>query len=107
MFLWNLLDVISYNFLAQLSKFSFRVTSWALLFNSKHFRDFPEVSLFPKILKQLVGQLEHSIHGDKNLVPFQLWIREAMRKPEKVFLYFVQDWTYFLEHLRATDSAQS
>ena len=33
-----------YKFLAQLLKFSFRVASWALSFNSKHFWDFPEMS---------------------------------------------------------------
>ena len=79
-FLWNAFEVIFYNFLAQLSKFSFRVASWTLLFNSKHFRDFPEISQFPKILRQLVGQLGLSICGDNNLVPFQLWLREPLPK---------------------------
>ena len=57
------------------------------------------------MLRQLVGQLEHSIYGDNNLVPFWLWLREALPKLEKVFLCFAQDWTYFLENLQATDSA--
>ena len=83
------------------------MATWALPFNSKHFWDFPEISLFPKILRQPVGQLEHSIYGDNNLVSFQLLLKEALSKPEKVSLCFVQDWAYFLEHIGTTDSAQS
>ena len=33
------------NILAQLSKFSFQLASWALGFNSKHIRDFEELFL--------------------------------------------------------------
>ena len=53
---------------------------------------------FPNFLRckalvvwQLVGQLGKSIYGDSNLVLFQLWLREAKPKPEKVYLCFVQD----------------
>ena len=45
----------------------------------------------PKILRQILEQLGHSIFGENNLVPFQLWLREAWPKPEKVSLCFVQD----------------
>ena len=38
------------NFLAQLSKFIFCVAGWVLSINSKHFKDFLEISYFSKIL---------------------------------------------------------
>ena len=38
-------------------------------------------------------KFEHPIEGDSNLFPFQLWLRKAMPKPEKVSLCFVQDCT--------------
>ena len=34
-------------------------------------------------MRQIVGQLEHSIYGHNNLVLLQLLWREAMPKPEK------------------------
>ena len=37
----------------------------------------------------------HPIYGYSDLIPFQFWLREAMPKPEKVSLRFVQDRTFF------------
>ena len=42
-----------------------------------------------------MDQLGHSIYGNNNLVPILLWLMEAMPKPEKVSVYFVQDCTFF------------
>ena len=53
-----------------------------------------------------MGQFGHSIYSDNNLVPFQVWLREAMPKPEKVSICFAQDLP-FLEHFRTTGSAHS
>ena len=44
-FLRNGLEVIFYNFLAQLTKFPFQVFSRALPLNYKQFRNLPEISL--------------------------------------------------------------
>ena len=46
-------------------------------------------------LRQVVGLLDHSIYGDNNLILFQLWPRESLPKPEKDFLRFDQDSSYF------------
>lgn len=50
-FLWNVLQVIFYKFLAELPKFPFWVADWALRFNYKQFRDSSEISYFPKVLR--------------------------------------------------------
>ena len=52
------------NFLAYLWKFGF--FGWGLAINSKLFRDFLEISLFP--VRQFVRQLVHSSFGNNNLV---------------------------------------
>ena len=44
------IECFTADFQAQLSKFSFCVAGWVLAFNSKYFRGFLEMTLFPKIL---------------------------------------------------------
>ena len=58
-------------------------------------------------MRQLNVQLERSIYSDKNLVLFWLLWREAIPKPEKVSISFVQDYNFFLEHLQTTVSEMS
>ena len=86
-FLWHVLEANFNCYVVQLSNFSIRVAGWSLHFNSKHFRDFPKISKFPKILKQLVGQPGHSIYGDNNLIQLQLWLWNTWPKPGQVSLF--------------------
>ena len=60
------------DFLAQMPKFAFRVVGCVFVIKSKHFRDFPDISLDPKseVVWQLVRQLLHPLSGDNNVVPF-------------------------------------
>ena len=61
------------------------------------FRNTPLPHLFrveTLVVRQLMEQPRHSIYGDSNLVLFLLWLREAMPKPGKVSLCFVQDCTF-------------
>ena len=78
-------------FLPKTSKFGFRVDDWVLTMKSKRFRDFIEISQFPKILS--FKSFGNSLSGDYNLVPFHLWWKEIMLKSEKIYKYFVQDCT--------------
>ena len=52
----NALKQIFRNVLAKLSKLSLWLVNWAIAFNSKHFRDFLEISQFPKTYSWLNGQ---------------------------------------------------
>lgn len=48
-FLWNIFQLIFYNFLYQLSRFVFSVDGWPLTISFRHFRNFLEIYQFPKI----------------------------------------------------------
>ena len=67
-------------------KKTFSSVCQALSFISQHFRDFVEISLFPKILSfKLFGNL---LSTDKNLVPLNLWLRKTITR-EKVNKYLI------------------
>ena len=53
------------DFLAQLSKFAFRMARWVLTIKCRHFKDFQEKSeVIQQLVKQLMRQLIYSPFGD-------------------------------------------
>ena len=46
--------------------------------------------LMCEVCLQLMRQFYHSVSGNKNLVPFHLWLREAMTKGKNVTTYFAK-----------------
>ena len=53
------------DFLAQLSKFAFRMAGWVLTIKCRHFKDFQEKSeVIQQLVKQMMRQLIYSPFGD-------------------------------------------
>ena len=82
-----------------LPKFNFWKEDWALDYVSTIVWDFPNISLFPKILSlkslgnwQLVRQLVYQVCYTRYHVQFYLWLIRSVLKRCKVPKYYEQDW---------------
>ena len=98
-FLWNVLEMIFYNFLAELKKFSFRVVSRALFFITSILVASLKFSNFVKVLKL---KSFDNLWGN-SYTPSMVTITYV--KTWKSLYMFCQRLHLIYEHLRTTDSA--
>ena len=89
-YLWNVFEVIFWNFLAQLSKLSLPVACWTFASISKYFRDLCEIAQFQLITVWLLKR-KPLIHSLVIIISFTLWWKKTVPKHEKFSKYFLQD----------------
>ena len=98
-FLWNVLEMIFYNFLAELKKFSFRVASRTFFFITSILVHSLKFSNFVKVLRL---KLFDKLWGN-SYTPYMVTITYV--KTWKSLYMFCQRLHLIYEHLRTTDSA--